>query len=91
MSFARFGAAGSQVYVYADVYGGITCCSCLLIPLNEGETDAEDAGNARLFSWQETTMHFEEHRKNGHRVPASMLLKIMREDAAGTFDWERKK
>ncbi|SIN72537.1 hypothetical protein [Agromyces cerinus] len=60
MSYARFGS-GSDVYVYAHVYGFIECCGCAL-------GDAWD-----FHSPADIVDHLREHVAAGHNVPDRLL------------------
>jgi hypothetical protein len=63
MSYARFWWEGSQVYVYDDVDGGITCDTCAL-----AATDTEwPSFNCATRS--EMAAHLVLHRAAGHNVP----------------------
>lgn len=59
MSYARFGCDDSDVYVYADVRGGITCCGCAI---NDG-----DIVNVKTSGYM--IEHLNNHRAAGHLVP----------------------
>lgn len=57
MAYARF-TPGSDVYIFADIYGGITCCGCFLGP-NSFNCETVD----------EMLSHLEKHKAAGHEVP----------------------
>jgi hypothetical protein len=58
VSYARFGADGSDVYVYLDCGGYLCCCACPLGAPWEYETTAA------------MIEHLREHERAGHTVPA---------------------
>lgn len=58
MSFVRFGEDGSDVYVYDDVGGYVTCCGCSL-----GREDFHTTDLDAMLA------HLAEHRAAGHEVP----------------------
>jgi hypothetical protein len=60
MSYARFGG-GSDVYVFASVYGHVECCGCIL-----GEPWEHHSADA-------VVAHMREHVAAGHKVPAYLL------------------
>lgn len=59
MSYARFGCDDSDVYVYADVRGGITCCGCGIC----------DGSIVNLQTSGQMVEHLDAHRAKGHLVP----------------------
>ena len=65
MSLARFDADGSDVYVFDDVEGGITCCACRL-----GRSHEYNSDEAGMIA------HLLEHREAGHTVPESTLDRL---------------
>jgi hypothetical protein len=64
VSFVRFGEGGSDVYVYHDVRGYVTCCFCPANPDPEGQDDFHTT------ELEEMLGHLEEHRRAGQHVPA---------------------
>ena len=67
MSYARF--SHCDVYVYMDVNGTLACCGCSL-------------GDEWYFaSTQAMVDHLAEHRKAGHKVPASLEQDLWDDDA----------
>lgn len=56
MSYSRFGDR-SDVYVFLDVSGTLTCCGCQL------------EGRRSFDSTVQMVDHLAEHRAAGHRVP----------------------
>ena len=81
MSFVRFGEDGSNVYVYDDVGGYVTCCFCALNPDADFHTTDLDA----------MLVHLTEHRAAGHHVPG-WLDDELRDDwpyAPGVFVKEK--
>lgn len=65
MSYARFFRGESDVYVYADVAGGITCCWCAL-----GDT-------ITFVTSGEMIQHLTEHRAKGNLVPDHTFDQIL--------------
>lgn len=57
MSYARFGENDSDVYVYLDSRGALTCCGCWL-------SDRSQDG----FSLEGMLVHLDAHRAAGHTV-----------------------
>ena len=78
MSYARFGAGGSDVYVYADVGGYINCCGCWL----------HDHG-FKAYSTDEMIAHLNEHRDAGHCV-LDNTYDDLRADAQENDEWIAK-
>lgn len=76
MSYARFGADDSDVYVFEHYRGSLECCGCWLSPRSYNSTDVQ------AFLW-----HLEEHRAAGHCVPEYVLDEIEDDWRAGEFDW----
>ena len=64
MSYARLNSADSDVYVYADVSGGITCCFCAL------------KVNAHRLTTDAMLPHLRDHVGRGHRVPEHLFAEI---------------
>lgn len=56
MSYARFGN-GSDVYVYLDVAGHLSCCACSL------------SDDWQHYSTDAMVSHLAEHEAVGHAVP----------------------
>ena len=69
MSYARFGAGGSDVYVYMDIGGYLDCCGCQL----EGDFAAHST--AAMIA------HLHEHAAAGHHVPSSVIPRLEADDA----------
>ena len=78
MSYARFGAGGSDVYVFFSVHGGLECCGCIL---QERETvDDPDAFfgfylkpvgeiiESTFTTTKDMLDHLQRHRDAGHTV-----------------------
>lgn len=61
MSYARLGADGSDVYVFASVGGYVECCGCLL------------GGRWDFHSAADVVAHLREHIAEGHSIPAYLL------------------
>jgi len=68
MSYCRFSQT-SEVYVYENPRGGITCCFCSL------STESVD-----LDTPHDAWMHLMAHRQAGHKVPQHALDQL-RENA----------
>ena len=66
MSYARFGADGSDVYVFFNTGGYFECCACRLAKPDLMTMVAE-----------EMAVHLQEHRKAGHCVPQSCIERIL--------------
>lgn len=75
MSYARFGAGGSDVYVYADCGGYINCCGCCLY-----------SDGFRAYSTDEMIAHLNEHRDAGHTV-LDDTYGGLRDDAQENDEW----
>lgn len=60
MSYCRFSEA--DVYVYADVYGGVVCCGCWLSENIE-----------TFYSAPDLIAHLRDHLAAGHDVPERLL------------------
>lgn len=58
MAYARFGAEGSDVYVYEDVTGYFRCARCRL-----------NGDEWRTNHRSQMIVHLEDHRRAGHIVP----------------------
>jgi hypothetical protein len=69
VSYCRFWWDDSDVYVYADVSGGITCCACGLA-----------GSSVNVETPAEMLAHLLEHRAAGHTVPEH-ALEALREEA----------
>jgi len=70
MSWARFGYEGSDVYIFNDVRGGITCCSCQL----QKEVPTRIAGfmlhdDFNCATEKEMYEHIRQHIAAGHCIP----------------------
>jgi len=66
MSYARW-SANSNVYVYADVRGGITCCGCAIY----------DGDYVNIKTSGYMIEHLDAHRAAGHLVPDYTYLGIL--------------
>lgn len=76
MSYARFGADDSDVYVYEHVSGWLECCGCRLIG------DCFRTDDVRDF-----LEHLVAHDEDGDVVPDSTFAEIRADWAAGAFAW----
>lgn len=65
MSFVRWGEGGSDLYVYADVAGYVTCCGCWF----GGGISADPADDFRTTELDDMLAHVARHRAEGHHVP----------------------
>ena len=74
MSYARFGADGSSVYVFMSTSGYLECCGCSLTPDGPFETGTTIGMIA----------HLRAHTAAGGTVPASVIPAIVA-DAAENF------
>lgn len=85
MSFARWGD-GSDVYVYADVSGGVVCCGCnmAISIVQVAYTDyfgiKHEVGESEWFgptlffhSVESLVEHLQEHRDAGQLVPNDLF------------------
>ena len=70
MSYCRF--CEGDVYLFADVAGGWSCCGCRL-PLPH-----------HFDTRQETLDHLLYHRSEGHKVPQHAIDRLNREIAEAT-------
>lgn len=75
MSYARFGAGGSDVYVYLDVGGYLNCCGC---SLNDTSFHA--------FTTDEMLAHLRAHREAGHTV-LDDTMRALADDAVENDHW----
>lgn len=81
MSYARFGAEGSNVYVFLSVgpEGSppwLECCACLLNPKPDGylwSTPHRETTTAGMLG------HLDAHEAAGHTVPASCRQALARD------------
>jgi hypothetical protein len=84
VSYARWGAEGSEVYVFAHSGGHFCCMGCRLLPADsEGYYDDDFTRATRT----EMIAHLEAHRAVGHAVPESALERLHKEVAAGMDAW----
>lgn len=70
MSYARFGADGSNVYVFMHVDGYLCCCGCSL-----------GLNSARAYSTAEMVEHLRQHTLNGDTVPDYVVPELLVDDA----------
>lgn len=66
MAYARLGS-GCDVYIFADVAGGVTCCGCLL----DGENHPSQ------LSLDDMLEHLKRHREAGHAVPERLEYSLV--------------
>jgi hypothetical protein len=69
MSICRF--IESDAYVYYDIRGGVTCCSCRLLPGSE---------NFRARNEREMIEHLRSHERAGHCIPADAFERLENPD-----------
>ena len=80
MAYARI-AKDSDVYVYEDMAGFISCCGCRLMPFLSSEWTHTAA---------EMVEHLRKHEKAGHKVPAELLDEdLYGPDEARAKTWKR--
>jgi hypothetical protein len=90
MALARFGF--SDVYVFYDVKGGITCMLCQFMPTSEVQGSPFERLNGAIYhtdyitdSRAEMIEHLRRHREAGDRVPDYAFEKL-EEDIRGHGD-----
>ena len=71
MSYCRFGE-DSDVYMLANLFCGVTCCSCRLNPMEGGFWNASQG----FLSPQEALEHLQEHKAAGHLVPQYAIERL---------------
>lgn len=64
MSYARLGWDGSDVYVYLDIYGFVSCCGCAF------------GGSKHFDSTDAILAHLAEHKAAGHHVTDETVAEI---------------
>lgn len=80
MSYCRF--TEGDVYLYADVAGGITCCMCSI-----GEDAVGPGMNVNVPNAHEAIVHLDVHRAAGESVPDSAYAELNDDILAGrTFE-----
>lgn len=67
MSWARWGP-DSDVYVFEDVAGGVTCCGCSLSGATLASFNASDPS--------ELVAHFAAHLTQGDLVPLGLCVRL---------------
>ena len=77
MSYARLGADGSNVYVFLDAGGYLTCCGCRM-----------SDQSVYLTNTDEMIAHLDRHRTIGHTVP-DCTYEQLRADQAENDKWIR--
>lgn len=73
MSYARFGADGSDVYVYGDSDNHLVCCFCAL--------NTDPNARVRFATVAEMVAHLEQHRSADHAVPQYTIDDILADAA----------
>lgn len=98
MSYARFGADGSDVYVFTSDRG-IECCGCLLIerrwveepgrPIFGGYLEQVNPDDTELYRSNAAMIeHMDRHRAAGHVVPEYVYERLRDPaDAAWNERW----
>lgn len=72
MSYARFGWGGCDVYVFANLYGGLECCGCRLRDGHHFNTRGGTVGDESELTREDYTVmlgHLADHTEAGHFVP----------------------
>lgn len=89
MSYCR--PSNGDVYLYADVDGGWTCCACGLPPLlnwyDPTQGGLQFPPSVRLSTIGEVVAHLEKHRTAGHQFPDSALERARNEAAEHGAAW----
>lgn len=75
MAYCRFSEA--DAYIYDDVYYGLMCCICWLMPARELKTDIFDNDQQCFINenfvagtdYDKMLAHIAEHREYGHEIP----------------------
>jgi hypothetical protein len=69
MSYARFGAGGSDIYLFAHAGGFVQCCGCAI------HTIDDDFGfpSVNLTSAEDVVTHLRAHVDAGHHVEERLL------------------
>ena len=74
MRYCRF-SEESDVYMHANMFGGITCCSCLLNLVEGGIFN-----RSQCFLSPHTALdHLQEHAEAGHLVPQYAIDQLKQE------------
>lgn len=74
MSYARFGADGSAVYVFMSVDGVLECCGCALPGPGGG-------GSFTADGTEEMIGHLAMHVEAGQAIPAGLVSRLRADDA----------
>jgi hypothetical protein len=82
VSWARFGS-NSEVYIFEDVRGGITCCACSLEEKVNGYHADFNCDDDRTMHW-----HVIEHAKSGHLIPDYLRERI--QDESTDIPWPKR-
>jgi hypothetical protein len=88
MSYCRFIEA--DAYIYDDVYHGLYCCACALMPVRKAdmsiflgeEDDGEwliNEGFAAGYDYNKMLAHVAEHRAAGHYIPEDVDERLIEE------------
>ena len=73
MAYARF--IDSDIYIYPNTNGYITCCACWL---NESKSDYSlFLANVDITNDDELRDHLELHSKANHNMPIDLLQEIL--------------
>ncbi len=85
MSWVRF-SPESNLYIFDDVRGGITCCACRLQPMH-GTIIPEVylPGDFNCQTEQKMAAHILEHAKAGHLVPDYIVERAKEIDPSLVF------
>lgn len=100
MSYSRFGAEGSDVYVFTAVDRGLECCGCILqerkwvddpdYPILRGYFKAVgERIHTSGMTTDEMLAHLDRHRAAGHHIPGS-LIEGLEEDRDENDEYRRE-
>lgn len=72
----------SALYIYDSYLGGITCCGCLLTPLEDGPSDDPEFRwtehvDFRVDTHAQMISHVLEHKRAGHAVPDFVIERLI--------------
>ena len=72
MSYSRW--SESDLYLFADVGGGMRCMCCKLLP--EPDDPCTFCPDSHLWSLDDTIQHVREHQKAGHDAPEAIIERL---------------
>jgi len=73
MAYCRF-ARNSDLYLFADTSGGLTCCGCQLV-----SPPGTNGKSFRCGTRSEMIGHIEDHRAAGHRIEQGVVEELREE------------